>query len=145
MGGGAGEIVVAADTYRFDERAISLPADLSRLLEARRFAERAAADFGFDEVGRQQVKLAANEAVANAIEHGSTAPDDEITVRASEREGALVLHISDRGRFAPRATDAGSLPERGRGLAFMDLLMDEVEVRARPLGTEVRLVKRLAG
>jgi anti-sigma regulatory factor (Ser/Thr protein kinase) len=35
------------------------------------------------------------------------------------------------------------MPERGRGLAFMDLLMDEVEVRPGSGGTEVRLLKRL--
>jgi hypothetical protein len=63
--------MVGLEGTRFDERELSLPADLSRLLEARRFAADAAADFGSDEGTQQQIKLAANEAVANAMEHGS--------------------------------------------------------------------------
>ncbi len=126
----------------FSERVLSLPADLSRLLEARRFAEEAAADFGFDEATQQQVKLAANEAVANAMEHGSRTPADEVALQAVEEEGALAIYIRDAGSFVPRMMHRGAMPERGRGLAFMDLLMDEVEVRPGSDGTEVRLVKR---
>lgn len=137
-------MMVAADTRRFNARELSLPADLSRLLEARRFAEEAAADFGFDEAVQQQVKLAANEAVANAMEHGSTAPGDEIALHAAEEGGALAIYVRDAGSFVPRMMHRGAMPERGRGLAFMDLLMDEVEVRPRSDGTEVRLLKRLA-
>ena len=135
--------MVAADTTRFDERELSLPADLSRLLEARRFAEEAAADFGFDDAARQQIKLAANEAVANAMEHGSPSSDHEVALHAVEEGGALAIYVRDAGSFVPRMMHRGAMPERGRGLAFMDLLMDEVEVRPGSGGTEVRLVKWL--
>ena len=139
-------MMLALEGTRFEERDISLPADLSRLLEARRFIVRAAADFGFDSAVQEQIKLAANEAVANAMEHGSPEPGSEIAVRAVEEEtGALAIYVRDGGSFLPRARHEGALPERGRGLAFMDLLMDEVEVRPGKQGTEVRLVKRLAG
>jgi anti-sigma regulatory factor (Ser/Thr protein kinase) len=141
-GGGAIDFMVAADTERFGERELSLPADLSRLLDARRFAEEAAADFGFDDAARQQIKLAANEAVANAMEHGSRTPEDEVALRAAEEDGALAIYVRDAGNFVPRVMHRGAMPERGRGLAFMDLLMDEVEVRPGPRGTEVRLAKR---
>lgn len=133
---------MAADTERFTERGLSLPAHLSRLLEARQFVEEAAADFGFDEAAQQQIKLAANEAVANAIEHGSRAPEDEVALRAVEEEGALAIYVRDGGTFVPRMMHRGAMPERGRGLAFMDLLMDEVEVSPGARGTEIRLVKR---
>lgn len=136
----------ALEGTRFEERDISLPADLSRLLEARRFIVRAAADFGFDPAVQEQIKLAANEAVANAMEHGSPAPGSEVAVRAVEEEtGSLVIYVRDGGSFLRRVRHEGAMPERGRGLAFMDLLMDEVEVRPGERGTEVRLVKRLAG
>jgi len=138
-------MILALDGTRFEERDISLPADLSRLLEARRFIARVAADFGFDTAAAEQIKLAANEAVANAMEHGSPAPESEIAVRAvEEEEGALAIYVRDGGRFVTRMQHRGAMPERGRGLAFMDLLMDEVEVRPGKGGTEVRLVKRLA-
>lgn len=142
-GGGAADPMVAADTTRFNERGLSLPADLSRLLDARRFAEEAAADFGFDDATRQQIKLAANEAVANAMEHGSPTSDHEVALQAVEEEGALAIYVRDAGSFVPRMMHRGAMPERGRGLAFMDLLMDEVEVRPGSGGTEVRLAKRL--
>lgn len=135
--------MVAADTKRFSTRGLTLPADLSRLLEARRFADDAAAAFGFDEAARQQIKLAANEAVANAMEHGSPTTDHEVALLAVEEGGALTIYVRDGGSFVPRMMHRGAMPERGRGLAFMDLLMDEVEVRPGSGGTEVRLVKRL--
>lgn len=128
---------------RFIERKLSLPADLAHLSEARRFAEEAAAEYGFESGERQQVKLAANEAVANAIEHGSSRVADEVVVRALEEDDALAIYVNDHGNFVPRMLHRGAMPERGRGLAFMDLLMDEVEVRPSSSGTEVRLLKRL--
>lgn len=136
--------MLALEGTRFEERDISLPADLSRLLEARRFIVRAAADFGFEAAIAEQIKLAANEAVANAMEHGSPAPESEVAVRVEEEAGSLVIYVRDGGSFVPRTQTEGAMPERGRGLAFMDLLMDEVDVRAGEDGTEVRLVKRLA-
>ena len=83
--------------------------------------------------------------MANAIEHGSDGPHSTVSVRVVEEEsGALALYITDDGSFVPRMQDRGVMPERGRGLAFMDLLMDEVDVRPGEDGTEVRLVMRLA-
>lgn len=128
---------------RFIERKLSLPADLAHLSEVRRFAEEAAAEYGFESAEQQQVKLAANEAVANAIEHGSSRVADEVVVRALEEDDALAIYVNDHGNFVPRMLHRGAMPERGRGLAFMDLLMDEVEVRPSSSGTEVRLLKRL--
>lgn len=128
---------------RFIERKLSLPADLAHLSEVRRFAEEAAAEYGFESAEQQQVKLAANEAVANAIEHGSSRVADEVVVRALEEDDALAIYVNDHGSFVPRMLHRGAMPERGRGLAFMDLLMDEVEVRPSSSGTEVRLLKRL--
>jgi anti-sigma regulatory factor (Ser/Thr protein kinase) len=66
-----------------------------------------------------------------------------VGLTAVEEEGALALYVRDAGSFVPRMMHRGAMPERGRGLAFMDLLMDEVEVRPGKGGTEVRLVKRL--
>jgi serine/threonine-protein kinase RsbW len=126
----------------FDERGLRLPADSSRLSEARRFAERVAEEFGFGEAVRRQIMLALNEAVANAIQHGSPRDGDEVELRAVSEDGALAIYVTDRGRFTPRTAHRDAMPERGRGLAFMDLLMDEVEVSAQPGGTRVRLLKR---
>jgi anti-sigma regulatory factor (Ser/Thr protein kinase) len=126
----------------FEPREHSIRADVGLLKEARDFADLAAADFGFDEEVRYHVKLAMSEAVTNAIQHGSESPRDEIRILAVEESGALVFEVVDTGRFRPRVTRRGELPESGRGLEFMRRLMDEVDLRQTTYGTLLRFVKR---
>jgi len=126
----------------FSGRSHSIDADLSRLSEAREFAVDAAADFGLDEFAVYRVKLAVSEAVANAIQHGSSSSRDPVEIAVIEESGALVMYVRDSGRFVPRVGQRGELPERGRGLEFMGQLMDEMDVRPGADGTEVRLSLR---
>ncbi len=126
----------------FEPRRYSINADLSRLKEAREFAERAGADFGLEGETLYMVKLAMSEAVTNAIQHGSSAPTDPIRLTVLEEGGALVFEVEDTGNFVPRVPRRGDVPERGRGLDFMRQLMDDVDVRPRPEGTLLRFVKR---
>jgi anti-sigma regulatory factor (Ser/Thr protein kinase) len=127
---------------QFAERELSIPADLARLADARAFADEAAADFGFDETDRYQIKMAMSEAVANAVEHGSQGPAERISLRVLVEDGALTFYVRDNGSFIPRMAPRGAMPERGRGLAFMSQLMDEVDVRPGPDGTVLRFSKR---
>jgi len=127
---------------RFPERELRIEADFERMPEARDFADQAAAAAGFGERDRYAIKSAFGEAVANAIEHGSE-PGDPIDLHAAVEDDSLVLSVHDRGMFIPRVEPRGDLPERGRGLAFIDEMMDEVEVHPTTEGTEVRLGKRL--
>jgi anti-sigma regulatory factor (Ser/Thr protein kinase) len=124
-------------------RARSISADLAHLKEARDFAEGAAVELGLPTDLCYQVKLAISEAVTNAIQHGSRSPDDPVFISVSEEAGALVFEVADTGRFVPRVTRRGDLPESGRGLEFMRLMMDEVDVQPGSNGTRLRLVKRL--
>ena len=117
-------------------------ADLDSLKDARDFAEQAAAEFGFDADARYEVKLALSEAVTNAIQHGSRSPDDPIRILAAEEWGALVLEVLDTGNFVPRVVRRGAMPEGGRGLEFMRVLMDEVDLRPGRSGTLMRFIKR---
>ena len=127
----------------FRPREHSMRADLNRLKEARDFAEAAAAEFGLDADARYEVKLALSEAVTNAIQHGSTSAEDSIRILISEEPRTLVFEIFDTGRFVPRVTRRGAMPESGRGLEFMRLMMDEVDLHPGEHGTRLRLVKRL--
>ena len=120
-----------------------IPADLARLREARDFAERVAVEFGFDQAGRYQLKLAMSEAVTNAIQHGSSSPDDEVRIEALEEGEMLAFYVQDSGRFVPRVQRRGDMPESGRGLDFMRRLMDEVDLRTGDDGTLLRFSKRL--
>jgi anti-sigma regulatory factor (Ser/Thr protein kinase) len=128
----------------FKPREHSILADLRLLKEARDFAERAAADFGFDGAGCYDVKLAMSEAVTNAIQHGSSSPSDPIKIGIAEEGGALVFEVLDTGRFVPRVMRRGELSESGRGLEFMRVLMDEVDLQPGDSGTLMRFAKRLS-
>jgi serine/threonine-protein kinase RsbW len=125
----------------FSPREHSISADVARVKEARDFAERCAADFGLGEDDRYQVRLAISEAVTNAIQHGSSSSSDPIRISAAEEAGALVFEVTDTGRFRPRVR-RGVLPESGRGLEFMRLVMDEVDLRPGTDGTLLRISKR---
>lgn len=127
----------------FRPREHAMRADLDRLKEARDFADAAAAAFGFNSHARYEVKLAVSEAVTNAIQHGSRSPDDLIRIVVAEESGALVFEVLDTGTFVPRVVRRGDMPESGRGLEFMRVLMDEVDLRPSRRGTLLRMAKRL--
>jgi anti-sigma regulatory factor (Ser/Thr protein kinase) len=127
----------------FESREHSINADLSRLKEARDFAERAAEEHGFDSAGVYQLKLAMSEAVTNAIQHGSSSDEDPIHLRAAVEGDALAFYVQDTGRLEPGSvTGEGSLLEGGRGLEFMRRLMDDVDLRPGAEGTVLRFAKR---
>ena len=127
----------------FGRREHAISADLASLKEARDFAERAAVDFGLSSDVCYQIKLALSEAVTNAIQHGSSSPEDPVRILVTEEPGALAFEVVDTGRFIPRVTRRGDMPESGRGLEFMRLLMDEVDLYPGDAGTRLRLVKRM--
>ena len=95
---------------------------------------------------RYQITVATNEAVSNAMEHGAPCDDGHLHLTATVEHGAFVFSVRDCGEFehaAPPAPDP--VVERGRGFAFMNLLMDDVRLEARPGHTVIRLAKRLPG
>jgi anti-sigma regulatory factor (Ser/Thr protein kinase) len=134
---------MAGAATQFTGAELQLPAELSRLPDARSWADAAAAAFGFDEMVRYQIKMAVSEGVANAVEHGSASSDDQIHLRAAAEGDLLAFYIRDSGRFIPRMAPRGEMPERGRGLAFLGQLMDEVDIKPSSEGTELRFCKRL--
>ncbi len=126
------------------DRMLRLHANPASLREARLAAEEAAAEFGLTDSDSYDFKLAATEAVANAIEHGRPCNDGCIGMRVHEERGFLTLCVSDCGSFVPPRIEPTDLPERGRGIAVISVLMDEVELLPGDDGTVVRMRKRLA-
>ena len=100
-------------------------------------------EFGLSSDACYQVKLAVSEAVTNAIQHGSDSPEAPVSITITPEPGALVFEVIDTGRFVPRVTRRGDMPESGRGLEFMRLMMDQVDLHPGTEGTRLRLVKRL--
>ncbi len=95
-----------------------------------------------------EIKLALQEALNNALSHGSEMDTSKaISVRTSfdEREGLHII-VRDQGPgFAPEDIPDPTDPENlqkpgGRGVFLMQQLMDEVEFRDR--GREVHLRRR---
>jgi len=125
----------------FVPRELRLAARPSELQRAREYVDDAAAAFGFNRSDRFQLVFAVNEAVTNAIRHGS--PDDAGTIglRVSAVGDRLTLTVRDCGRFVT-PVNAGRMADHGRGMEMMATLVDDFEVSSEPGGTTVRLGKR---
>ena len=126
------------------QEVISLSPGPAGLREGRGFIDRVLTSAGFDAAARYQITVATNEAVSNAMEHGAPCDDGLFHVEAGVEEDSFVFSVRDGGQFE----DSPSPPpdrvaERGRGFAFMNLLMDEVRLDAQPGATVLRLAKRL--
>jgi anti-sigma regulatory factor (Ser/Thr protein kinase)/ketosteroid isomerase-like protein len=129
-----------------DAQALAIPAGPHGLSEGRGFIDRALAAAGFDAGERYQITVATNEAVSNAMEHGAPCDDGNFHLAAAVESGAFVFSVRDCGEFEHAVSpEPDPVAERGRGFAFMNLLMDDVRLEALPGGTVLRLVKRLPG
>ena len=127
----------------FADRDLWIDADVRRVREAREWAATAAREFGFRHDDCYQVKLAVSEVVANAIEHGSSGPQDPIRISIRAHDAALVFEVHDTGVFVGSDEAAGEMSERGRGLELVAVMMDDVELTPGDDGTVLRFTKRL--
>lgn len=128
----------------FITRHLLVPASPSHLRQVRRYVEDAAADFGLGPGDRHALVFAVNEAVTNAIKHGSPFRNATISLRIEFHGDTLICCVADNGRFVPAPADSGTLAEGGRGLKLMALFTDELELFTEAAGTTVRLHKRRA-
>lgn len=89
-----------------------------------------------------ELVVAVGEACANAMEHAyGFDPAAEVAVDATYRAGRIEVRVTDRGGWKEARSTSD---ERGRGLAIMRALVDEVDVQRDPGGTVVQLRRRLA-
>jgi anti-anti-sigma factor len=119
--------------------AIGLTPHPDQLARARSFAIAASRRAGLDPRRQYNLALAANEAVANAIEHGRPCGDGLIELWADEGPEALTIGVRDGGEFILRPAPRDPLSERGRGLVLMESMVDELSLRREFDHTIVRL------
>jgi anti-sigma regulatory factor (Ser/Thr protein kinase) len=117
-------------------------AEATELSETRRMADAAAASYGLNTSERFEFAFAVNEAVSNAIEHGAPSPEGTIRLRFAEEQDALVFCVKDYGKFTPQPKVEESPSNRGRGLALMASMVEELGLCRDSTGTLVRLIKR---
>jgi anti-sigma regulatory factor (Ser/Thr protein kinase) len=99
---------------------------------------------GFPQVYGQDIVLATDEAVSNAIEHAYPGTPGTVTLFAActRPPGAVRVVVSDHGRWRLPAADMGF---RGRGLAMMERLAEVFRLVHGPDGTTVVLGWSLPG
>jgi serine phosphatase RsbU (regulator of sigma subunit)/anti-sigma regulatory factor (Ser/Thr protein kinase) len=88
----------------------------------------------------QDITMAANEAIQNAIEHAHALTRRAVEVVLDRSGDPIEVTVRDHGTWRPPRESS-----RGRGLPLMRALMDTVEVDPTPQGTTVTLRRSLGG
>ncbi len=96
-----------------------------------------AAEAGVPRERAFELKVAANEAVANALTHGRA---KTASVRLASDADGVEVEVVGQGPFR---SSAGLEPSHGRGLPLIVALADEVEFASQNELTRVRIRKRL--
>lgn len=102
--------------------------------------------FGIEDECVEDIRLAVSEACTNVIEHAHS--NDEYEVRVEVDDHVCEISVKNQGNGFDYAALDGEMPggnsARGRGVAIMQAVMDQVRFSSEPqAGTIVHLVKRL--
>lgn len=139
------EAVALPDHPRWQHE-FSFPAVDHELPNARRRIVAFAEICGMRGAALFELHVAASEALANALQHGSPhGPDDDITVRFFCYADEVAVEVGDHGEGMAAAPICAPGPTQssGRGIHFMRALSDDMMFACGPWGTRVLLVKKL--
>ncbi len=129
---------------------ITIPAQMSYLLQIRQFVEHIGKKYRFSEKVINSFKLVVDEACTNIIRHGYVdVKNGEITLKAIIRRLSLTIVIIDQGKsFDPRQANTPDLAKYvdigkrgGLGILMMRKLMDDINYTVTEHGNEFRLTK----
>lgn len=126
--------------------AICLPQEAPSVRLVRLAVTRTLEVFGVDEDCIEEIRLALSEACTNVVQHAHEV--DEYEVRIEVDDDRCAISVMNTGDELDADELDGVMPgpdsPRGRGVAIMHALMDQVELHSEPAaGTVVRLVKTL--
>lgn len=96
------------------------------------------------------LKLALTEACTNSVRHAYDGGDGLVEIRYELHDDRLVVEVRDEGEGFEPPTDPGAAlqadelsEEGGLGIAIIEALADEFEIRERERGSALRFVKLL--
>jgi serine/threonine-protein kinase RsbW len=105
-----------------------------------------------------ELEICLVEALNNSIEHGYAGDTGQvIEIRTTVETHSLIIEVRDRGKglerthleaivdLAPDPDDIDAIPERGRGLAIIKKVMNEVSYTQRGGVNTLRMSVRLPG
>ncbi|MFC6087772.1 SpoIIE family protein phosphatase [Saccharothrix lopnurensis] len=121
---------------------LTFPAESAQLAPVRKTLRGWLEQCGLPPQAMQSVLVAAGEACANAIEHGyrGTVPD-VVRLRARALVGDLYLTVIDTGHWKTPQPELNA--HRGRGVALMRAMMQQVTITPGPVGTTVDMHLRI--
>jgi len=126
---------------------IRIPSRTDKIVEVEEAVIEAMQNAGFCESDIFAVRMAADEALANAIRHGNRFdPDKSVWVKFCARDSSVTVVVRDEGSgFDYSQLPDPTAPERielpcGRGLLIINTYMDEVTFNEQ--GNEVTMTKR---
>src|SRR5512139_3112044 len=119
------------------------PADAQTVAEFRRaLSQWLRSNFAIDDVKRNDVLLAVNEALTNAAEFAYVDAAEpgtmSVTARYDAGDRRLVLIVTDHGKWLEKVPD-GRPNTRGRGVELMRALADRAMIQREATGTQVQL------
>jgi serine/threonine-protein kinase RsbW len=126
--------------------AICLPQDAESVSLIRSVLTDALRRLGVVEACVDDIRLALSEACTNVLDHAADSDEYEVRIEVDDDRCTISVINTDHGfdasQLVSTAPDATS--PRGRGVAIMRAVMDDVDLRAEvEVGTVVRLVKTL--
>lgn len=120
---------------------VEFPADANELANTRAALRGWLTQAGMDADQSLKVLIATGEALANAIEHGHRRPTEgTISLRAVAFADRVHVTVVDAGSWKPPVAAA----HRGRGIALMRALMQDVTIQPRATGTTVHMHTKIA-
>lgn len=127
---------------------MSVIGEQEQILELLEKAEQKIKDAWISQEITDDISVALLEAVNNAIIHGNQrCRDKSVEVQICIEDDRIEIRVMDEGTgFDPKALNDPNAPENlfrpnGRGLYFMQKLMDEVEIHSTDHGSKVIMRK----
>ena len=131
-------LVVQVPAELTDSFSRTLPAEPGSLVVMRRALQDWMRRSGVDDDTAYDILVATGEAAANAVEHAYGPGVAEFTFHAGLSDGVLTITVQDEGSWRPAR---GS--HRGRGIALMKQLMEDVQVDSDAGGTKVTMRRKV--